>query len=54
MKSLIVDGLPGDPRLLVFLVAFVVVFVVVVAWQVRPASRARQERLAQLPLSDPD
>lgn len=54
MKSLIVDGLPGDPQLLAFLLAFVVIFGVVVAWQMRPAVRAQQEHLAQLPLNDED
>lgn len=54
MKSLIVDGLPGDPRLLVFLLAFMVIFAVVVAWQYRPANRERNDRLARLPLIDQD
>ncbi|MFN8422305.1 MAG: cbb3-type cytochrome c oxidase subunit 3 [Anaerolineae bacterium] len=54
MKSLIVDGLPGDPRLLIFLLAFMVIFAAVVAWQYRPANRARTDRLARLPLLDED
>ena len=54
MKSLIVDGLPGDPRLLVFLLTFMVTFAVVAWWQYRPANRERQDRLARLPLMDQD
>lgn len=54
LKSLIIQALPGDPRLLAFLLAFVVIFGAVVAWQWRPAGRAEQERLAMLPLTDPD
>lgn len=52
MKDLILQALPGDPRLLAFLLAFVVIFTAVVAWQWRPAGRAEQERLALLPLID--
>ncbi len=54
MKSLILQALPGDPRLLLFLLAFVLVFLGLVAWQWRPAGRAEQERLSLLPLTDSD
>ena len=52
MRSLILEALPADPRLLVFLLAFVVIYAAVVAWQWRPARRPRQERMSLLPLDN--
>ena len=54
MRALITEGLPGDPGLLAFLLAFVVVFTAVALWQWRPAARAAQDRLALMPLDDTD
>lgn len=54
MRSLILEALPADPQLLLFLLAFVAIFSAIVFWQWRPAKRAEQERMARLPLTDSD
>jgi cbb3-type cytochrome oxidase subunit 3 len=54
MRSLILQALPADPQLLLFLLLFVAIFCGIVFWQWRPERRAEQDRLAQLPLSDSD
>lgn len=54
MRSLILEALPANPQLLAFLLVFVAIFVVVVARQWRPGSRAEQDLMARLPLTDSD
>jgi cbb3-type cytochrome oxidase subunit 3 len=54
VRAIITEGLPGDPGLLLFLLAFVAIFTAVALWQWRPAARAAQDRLALMPFDDPD
>lgn len=52
MKDYLQHGLPADPGLVVFLLAFVLTWCAMAVWQWRPAGRARQAHLSQLPLTD--
>ena len=52
MKEMIRQALPDNPLNLVLMLAFVAVFVGIVAWTFRPGSRERFEKDADLPFKD--
>ncbi len=52
MRAFFASALPDNPRILAYLLIFVLVFVVIVAWQLRPSNRAQQEQASKLPFQD--
>ena len=50
MKAMIVQALPANAANLFFLVLFVFIFTVIVAWAIRPAKTSEFEKAALMPL----